>query len=380
MKIQIVNTFYPPWRGGAETYTRSLALNLHRMGHTVSVTVAHQPLKPGDYVQEGVPVRRLRSTGMFYGVPVVPGLFGHLIKVEADILHVNFPNPYMATVGAFVSRLRKIPAVLTWHNDLPPVTKMAGILVKIHDDLVSKHYLDIYEAIITTSKIYFEGSKILRRYWRKVRIVENGVDCERFRPGVETEDLKRRLGLSGFKTGLFVGALTRWHRYKGLDDLLMALKILNRDDVKLIVVGDGELRPEYQTMASNLGLASKVIFAGDVPDRLLPKYYAASDFLCLPSKDRSEGFGLTILEANASSIPVIASRVGGIPGIVADRVNGMLVQPKDPQALADALQVMVEDDDLRVKMGLMGRMIALSHDWSRVAAETLKVYYEILQS
>ncbi|MEM2106540.1 MAG: glycosyltransferase family 4 protein [Candidatus Bathyarchaeia archaeon] len=380
MNIHIVNTFYPPWRGGAETYTRNLAVNLQMMGHRVSVTAAHPPLKPGDYVQEGVAVRRLRSIGMFYGVPIVPELPRHLMGVEADIIHVNFPNPYTASSGAFMSKLRKMPAVLTWHNDLPPVTKLAGILVKMHDNMFSSHYLNIYDAIITTSNVYFEGSKILKKYWRKVRVVENGVDCERFKPGVEVGDLKMRLGLTKSKVALFVGALTKWHRYKGLEDLLAALKILNREDVKLIVVGDGDLRSEYQNMSERLGLSGRVVFVGNLPDNVLPRYYAASDFLVLPSRDRSEGFGLTILEANASGIPAVASNIGGIPGILTDRVNGLLVQPRDPQALADALQVIVEDDDLRVRMGLMGRKIALSHDWSRVAFETFKVYCEVLQN
>jgi len=381
MNIHIVNTFYPPWRGGAETCTRNLAVNLQRIGHRVSVTAAHPPLKPGDYVEEeGVSVKRLRSIGMFYGVPIVPELPRHLMRVEADILHVNFPNPYTASSGAFTSKLRKMPAVLTWHNDLPPVTKVAGILVRIHDSILSSYYLNIYDAIITTSNVYFEGSKILKKYWRKVRVVENGVDCERFKPGVEVGDLKMRLNLTKSKVALFVGALTKWHRYKGLEDLLAALKILNREDVKLIVVGDGDLRSEYQDMAEQLGLSGRVLFVGNLPDNLLPRYYAASDFLVLPSRDRSEGFGLTILEANASGIPAVASNVGGIPGILTDRVNGLLVPPRDPQALADALQVIVEDDDLRVRMGLMGRKIALSHDWSKVAFETFKVYCEVLQN
>ncbi len=380
MRIHIVNTFYPPWRGGIETYTKNLAENLSELGHKVTVTVAHPPLSPGEYLQDGVAVRRLRSVGMLYGVPIAPSLLHRLVSVEADLIHVNFPNPYTAAVGALASRIRKVPAVLTWHNDLPPVTEAAGGLVKVHDDLASRLYLDEYDSIITTSSVYAEGSKILRRYRAKTRVILNGVDCERFRPNLPAENLRREYRLEGCKTALFVGALKKWHRYKGLDNLLGAFKLLNRGDVKLLVVGEGELKPEYEALAEELGLGGRVIFVGEVPDIDLPRYYAASDMLILPSKDRSEGFGLTILEANASGIPAIASNVGGIPGILIDGENGILVPPRDPASLAEAILKLVEEDDLRRRMGERGREVALERDWRKVALETEKLYLEVLHN
>ena len=218
MKIHLVNTFYPPWRGGAETYTRNLAENLCRLGHEVHVTVAHPPTSPGRHTHDGLTVTRLRSIGMLYGVPVTPRLIQHLVEVDADVLHVNFPNPYNAAIGALVSTTRRIPAVLTWHNDLPPVTRFAGVVVRIHDELITPLYLERYAAIITTTDVYAKDSKILKRYWRKTRTILNGVNCERFRPDIDTEDLRGELNLGDSKMVLFVGALTKWHRYKGLDD------------------------------------------------------------------------------------------------------------------------------------------------------------------
>ncbi len=380
MKIHILNTYYPPWRGGAETYTRNLAENLAKLGHEVKVTAAHPPSTPGREVYGRLTVTRLRIVGMFYGVPLTPGLIQDLVSTDADILHVNFPNPYNAAVGALASKIKGVPSVLTWHNDLPPVTRSAGVIVQVHDGFIAPLYLEWYDAIITTTKIYAKDSKILRRCREKVHMIMNGVDCERFRPDVYAEDLRSELNLKDSKTILFVGALTRWHRYKGLDDLLRAFRILDRTDVRLLVVGGGDLKHEYENMAQSLRIRDRVVFTGDVPDSLLPKYYALSDVLVLPSKDRSEGFGLTILEANASGVPAIASAVGGIPGILIDGENGVLIPPRDPERLAEAIRRLVDDDAYRSALGRRARELALKHDWRIVASDTERLYLEVIRS
>ncbi|TRO58069.1 glycosyltransferase family 1 protein [Candidatus Bathyarchaeota archaeon] len=374
----MINTFYPPWRGGAETYVKNLAENFARMGHEVQVVAAHQPLSPGEYFQDGVVVKRLKSAGMFYGVPIIPELLQYLVSIDTDLIHVNFPNPFNAAIGALASIIKKIPAVLTWHNDLPSVTKLAGSIVRIHDDLAAPIYLKYYDSIITTSNIYHKKSKMLRKFQNKTKTIFNGVDCKRFNPDVYSEDIKIDLEMEDSKIILFVAALTKWHRYKGLDILIEAFKLIRDMDIKLLVVGGGGLKSEYEAYTRNVNLTDKVIFAGEVSDDLLPKYYSIADMLVLPSKDRSEGFGLTILEANASGKPVIGSNIGGIPGILTDNDNGILVPPNNPTLLADAICRLSNDDKLRERMGERGRQIAIMHDWSRVAAETEKIYFELL--
>ena len=175
---------------------------------------------------------------------------------------------------------------------------------------------------------------------------------------------------------LFVGALTPWHRYKGLDVLLRAMQLLRkaRDNVRLVVVGDGSLASEYRNLARALLVSDSVIFAGNVPDYDLPKYYACSDVLIQPSKDRSEGFGLTILEANASGKPVIASNVGGIPSVIEDGRNGSLVPPNNPGALSRKIEALLQSNDLLARMGRNGRSIAESLDWSIIAQRTERLY------
>jgi len=376
MKIALVNSFFPPWRGGAETYAYNLAGALSAMGHGVTVLCTNPPFPPGISQVGGIIVRRRRLIGRIYGTPIMPSLLRDLFNLDADVFHANFPSPYIAFAVALASRVRRIPAVLTWHNDLPPVTSFANVLISAHDNVFLPRYIRAYRRVIATSEIYAKESHILPGLGRLVTVIPNGVDCERFHPSSAT--IPSRQSGDAF-TLLFVGALTKWHRYKGLDVLLRAMKVAlrQRKGIRLLVVGDGELAGEYRSLASELGLGAQVAFLGNVPDDELPHYYAVSDAAVLPSKDRSEGFGLTILEANASGKPVIASNVGGIPSVVTDGYNGLLVPPKDTSKLAKAILWLSEDPDAITRMGLNGRKVAENHSWTKTAALTEQLYREI---
>lgn len=378
MKVTMVNSFFPPWRGGAETYTYNLSKALVKHGHHVTVLCGGDPLAPGTYRQDGIEIRRLRILGRLYGTPLMPSLAAELYRSDADIFHANFPSPYIGFNVAAASACRAIPAALTWHNDLPSVTTGARFLIEAHDRFVLPHYVHTYRRVISTSKTYVKRSRILTSLGGMVRVVPNGVDCERYHPEVKGGGIREYLGLARRFTLLFVGALTKWHAYKGLDILLQAQKLLvdAHLDAQLLIVGDGELKRSYNSLSQRLGVAGNVVFAGDVPDDMLPQWYAASNVLVLPSKDMSEGFGLTLLEANASGKPVIASNVGGIPSVVKSGYNGLLVPPNDAGALAKAIARLATNPREAQQMGNSGRQFAETHDWKMTAARTEQVYLE----
>ncbi|MEM2123097.1 MAG: hypothetical protein QXE79_05635 [Candidatus Bathyarchaeia archaeon] len=119
--------------------------------------------------------------------------------------------------------------MITWHNDLPPVTKASKAFVFFHDSFLAPIYLNWFNKIIAASKLYFETSKILQELKDKVLVVPSGVDCEKFNPSVEGEEVKARYGLKSFKAFLFVGALTKWHMYEGLDVLLKSFKLVIKE-------------------------------------------------------------------------------------------------------------------------------------------------------
>ncbi|MEM3590264.1 MAG: glycosyltransferase family 4 protein, partial [Candidatus Bathyarchaeia archaeon] len=242
-------------------------------------------------------------------------------------------------------------------------------------------YLRRFYRIVATTRRYSMISPILNRFREKVRIVWNGVDCARFKPSIDGSWVRSKFGFEDRKVVLFVGALTKWHGYKGLDILLRALALARGKDpgIRLLVVGEGHLKPAYMRLASDLGIGEIVAFAGDVSDDELPSYYACSDVLVLPSKDSSEGFGLTILEAGACGKPVIASRVGGLPEVVEDGGNGLLVPPNDEWALSEAILKVLGDEELARRMGKRGRELAEARDWSKVAGAYRAIYEEALE-
>ncbi len=379
LRVCLVNSFFPPWRGGAETYTYNLARQLSLRGHDIEVVCASPPRKPGSYNIGRIKLTCLAVTTWLYGTPIVAGLPLEVLRTEADLIHAGFPSPYNAFSASLAYTLKGTPLILTWHNDLPPATTAAKVLVHMHDKLVLPTYIRAFKRIISTSRKYAKSSRILKKYIKKVRIVPNGVDCEVFRPDIDPSWIRKKLNLRDDKTILFVGALSKWHSYKGLDVLINAFALANKlcRDIVLIVIGDGSLKPIYQRLASELNLAEKVVFVGNISDQDLPLYYAASDLLVLPSKDRSEGFGLTILEANACGKPAIGSNVGGIPDAIHDESNGLLVPPNNPEALSSAIIRLVENDSVRSELGRNGRTFAEAHSWSRVAEATERIYDEV---
>jgi len=381
MRICIVNSFYPPWRGGAETYASNLSRQLVMHGHEVEVLCASPPREPGSYRIDEVRITRMPVTGWLYGTPILSRLPQRLLHLRSDLIHAGFPSPYNAFCASLISRVTHTPSVLTWHNDLPPVTAAAKALVYAHNNFILPAYIRNFEAIISTSSRYAKSSQTLRKHFGRVRIIPNGVDCQRFHPNAKPDRIKRTYDLENRKTILFVGALTRWHYYKGLDVLIraFALATRHREDVALVIVGEGDMKRTYQRLCKDFDLGKMTIFAGNVSDQDLPAHYAASDFLILPSRDRSEGFGLTILEANACGKPAIGSNVGGIPDVIQAGFNGLLVPPNDAESLSQAITRLMDDEHLRMEMGKNARAFAEEHDWSKVAAATERIYQEAFE-
>lgn len=374
----MVNSFYPPWIGGAETYTSNLARGLADRGHQVTVYCASDPLPPGESMEQGVRVRRMRAPLRLYGTPIAVSPFNLLLE-DYDVIHCNFPSPYLSALFSWFSRTRGIPAVLTWHNDLPHVTSAAGLLVRIHN-LFAPTYLQYYERIVATTSVYADTSETLRAFRRRVRVIPNGVDSSRFTPDISGKQIRRELRLEGRIVILFVGALTQWHAYKGVDDLIASFRAASEQNanLRLLVVGGGSLLPSFVELVASLSMQEKVIFAGQVADNVLPQYYAACDFTVLPSKDRSEGFGLVLLEAMASGKPVIGCRVGGVSEVVRDGETGILVEPGDSESLGQAMLRLSSDQALRKEMGISARDYAKERDWSKTVKQMEEVYRQAI--
>jgi phosphatidylinositol alpha-1,6-mannosyltransferase len=214
-----------------------------------------------------------------------------------------------------------------------------------------------------------------------IHVIRPGVDTERFRPSIEGSDvLRRRLAGDAMLVCLSVGRL---QRRKGHDLVLQAIAGLGsrREELRYVIVGDGEERARLEAMTHQLGLDAVVRFQGSVASDELPLYYAASDLFLLPNRVEArdfEGFGIVFLEAAASGVPVIAGRTGGVPEAVLDGHSGLLVSGEDAAELRHAMTILLENRDRRAAMGHCGRERVLREfTWQRAADQVGALHAQV---
>lgn len=198
-------------------------------------------------------------------------------------------------------------------------------------------------------------------------LVPPGVDTARFRE-VAPRDPGRIL---------YVGPVSRAYAWKGFADLFEAFaRLASRvPHAKLRAVGGGDLVQHYLGEAAKRGLAHRVSFMGRVADDALPREYSRAEVVALPSTSEAESFGMVLAEANACERPVVGTRVGGIPHFVRDGENGLLVEPRDPDGLAVALERLLHEPDHARRLARAGHERVLrEHRWSELAHRTVEVY------
>jgi phosphatidyl-myo-inositol dimannoside synthase len=213
----------------------------------------------------------------------------------------------------------------------------------------------------------------------QVQVVPLGADHVFFRPGVDTSDVRERYGLGD---GRWLVSVARLSRHKGIDTALKALSQLRHHypDLRYAVVGSGEELGSLEEEARQLGIGDRVRFLTEVPDRDLPAIYNCAEIYLGVSRlmeQRVEGFGISIAEASACGIPVIAGRSGGIPEAVRDGETGLLVEAERADAVSDALRLLLGDASLRARLGGAGRRaVETYYNWDRVAAELARIGHD----
>ena len=214
----------------------------------------------------------------------------------------------------------------------------------------------------------------------RVRVVPLGADQAFFRPGIDTREVRDRYGLDDGRWLLSVARLTR---HKGIDTVLHALARLapRHPDLRYAVVGTGEEREALESEARELGVAPRVRFLTDVSDRDLPALYNTAEIYLGISRlmeQRVEGFGISLAEASASGVPVIAGRSGGIPAAVRDGETGLLVDAERVEDVAQTIERLLGDAALRARLGAAGRRAVESHyNWDRVTRDLVRIGREL---
>ncbi|MGB9775688.1 MAG: glycosyltransferase family 4 protein [Anaerolineae bacterium] len=378
MRIAHVTATFPPYYAGTGLVCYHQAQGLARLGHSVTVFTAASP-SGGESFPEGVSVRCLSPLFRVGNAPFLPGLLG---LRDFDIVHLHYPFIFGAEMVWLACSTRRVPYVLTYHNDLI-------------GNGMRRYLFDAYTAM--TAPVVFAGARrwlvvswdhaasgrlapLFRRRWADVVEIPNGVDTDLFHPDVDGRSVRRRLGIpEPARVLLFVGALDRAHHFKGADYLLRAFARLQGPEVWLVLVGDGDLKPSLVALAAQLGVGERVRFVGTVPHRELPPFYAASDLVVLPSFP-PESFGMVLIEAMACGRPVIAHDIPGVRTVVSTGKDGLLVRPGDMDDLVENMRALLGDPRRQSEMGQQGRAkVERRYAWPRIIPRLLKLYEEVLR-
>ena len=205
----------------------------------------------------------------------------------------------------------------------------------------------------------------------KIAVVPSGVDLEEFKPNQKKrEEIRKRYNINDNEIVLMFSGYE--FKRKGLEYIIKALPKINNKNIKLLVVG-GDDAKRYKLLASRLGVLGKIIFVGTVK-KGINSYYAASDIFLFPTA--YEAFSLATLEAVASGLPILATKVNGTEELIKDGYNGFFIN-RDPTDIAEKVNVLVEDENLRKQMSRNARRTAEKYSWDEVAKKTMEVYEEV---
>lgn len=366
LRVLQMGKYFAPSRGGIESHLRDLCMEL-RKSVDLKVIVANDSWRREAASIEGIDVLRLPRAMTLASAPICPAMIGSIRREKADIVHLHLPNP-AAAIACLLAR----PAgalVITWHSDIVRQRR----LVRLYRPL-ERLLLRRCAAIVATSPAYIASSQVLTRYADRCHLIPFGISAEQFAENLVDHSMVRELRQRfGPRIILSVGRLVH---YKGIKFLIRAM---SKVDAKLVIIGEGPLRVELEREATSNGASGRVVFLGEIDDNLI-NYYHASDVFALPSCERSEAFGIVQLEAMACGIPVVNTRIDtGVPYVSQDGVTGFTVPPRSSDEMAAALNRLLDNPELREKMGRAGRARAVNEfGIAEMAAQTLDLYRSVV--
>lgn len=382
MKIAIITSTHPPYAGGIGNVAAANARQLALLGHDVTVfTPLYQSVSEGSKNYKVIRIKPLLKYG---NAAYIPKLKRYLKNFE--IVHLHYPFFGGAEV---VWRLRKklkkkkIKIVLHYHMDVVG-QGLFKFIFNLHKRFFLKKMIGMSDKVIVTSQDYAKHSDLknfIESQPTKFFELPNGVDTDLFFPNKKPSVLIEKYGIeNGEKIILFVGGLDKAHYFKGLEYLLEAMERLSQSSYhwRLLVVGKGELSSYYQSLANQYRIHKKTVFCGFVSGSDLPSYYNLSDVVVLPSIDKSEAFGMVLVEAMACEKPVIASNLAGVRSVIDDSSNGFLVDPKNADDLASKINYVLTNSAQASSMGRNGLIKAKSKYAWKIIGQNLEDLYKSL--
>lgn len=393
-----VGKYFPPFSGGMENFLAGLLKTFAREGietpalvhdHRASLRakatresingIEQRGYAPDD--PKSIRVYRTPSFGRVLYTPVSPQFpfcLSQVIRAERPaILHLHLPNP-SAFWAMTLPEARRIPWIIHWHADVvaSDIDRRLKLAYPVYRQF-EQRLLGRANRIIVTSPPYLKKSQGLAPWRGKCRVVPLGLEPEDI-PEVSDDAIRDAESLWGdaeFRI-LSVGRLTY---YKGHEYLIRAMK--DTHGARALIVGDGERRQSLENTISSTGIDGRVVLAGVQSPGRLHALMQTCHCLCLPSTERTEAFGMVLLEAMAHAKPTVVCDItgSGVTWVVRDGDTGLVVPPADPAALSNAFRMLAENRETVSSMGRRGQQRYLDQFcMDRVSGEVLKLYEEVL--
>ncbi len=349
MRILHIGKYYPPVPGGMERFLGDLAEAQRGTGHDVAVLVHGHGKSYGsrdpDWLMRCPVWVRLVFAPISPEFPV--WLHRALRRFKPDVVHIHMPNPSAFWALMLPSALR-VPWVVHWHADVElskPSLRIAYPAYRVFE----RALLERAEAIVVTSQQYLDASRPLALWKGKCHVVPLGVAPSRL-PTVDAAQADRLW----HGTGLRVLAVGRLTYYKGFETLVEAVS--GGDSMQVIIVGEGEERPTLERMLARQRDFGSVRLMGEADDQTLCSLIASCDVFCLPSRERTEAFGIVLMEAMRYSKPLVVSNIkgSGVTWVAREGQNALMVPPGDPHALRAALETLAASPSKRLMLGHLG--------------------------
>jgi len=376
--------------GGMNVYVLQLAMKLGMIGHQVDVYTRTHDTSDPEVINLGVGARVVHLDAgdvdekkqelLTHTMEFVSKITAYSEKYDLkyDLIHSHYW--LSGHIGRILSSHWGSCHVATFHTLAE--TKLRARAGEIEPPLramIEKEVMDTAHGILVLTQMEVKDIRTLYGIEEsKMSVIPAGVDTQLFRP--RNKHLSRAtVGLPQDKEiVLYVG---RVEPIKGLDILLESISIVRSTrDVNLVIVGgslDGDRELEaLKSRSKELGIENDVIFTGSIGQSDVSFYYSSADVFALPS--HYESFGLAALEAMACGIPIVASRVGGIPSFVKDGTAGYLIPWRCPEPFANRMEMILANNDLKAVMGRAAREIAVSMDWNKTAFHVSALYRGVM--
>ncbi len=370
MKIASVVCTFPPYAGGIGNSAKTISQLLQAEYEVHDFT----PFTTRPWLKHG------------HG-----SVLGSLLWQLKDFDYIYLHYPYFGTDAIiWLSRLfyKKPKLIIHYHMDVAGLSPFAQVL-SLPSRLIRNSLLQQADLIVSASLDYIKHSQIKNYYAahpEKFREIPFAIDLHKFQPSklnraTENQFLVKAKEMVNFVKKkfikrdrsdlLFVGGLDSAHYFKGVEILLRAIAGLTDLNFTLTIVGDGDRRSVYESLAFRLGLAKRVTFAGKLADKDLVRAYQQADLLILPSINSNEAFGIVLIEALACGVPVMASDLPGVRSVFTDGQEGFLVKAGDITDLEEKLRRYLSDHSLSKEMSLKARQLAETKYSQAIMSEKL---------